>query len=351
MALAGSALACDPAKCSKAVAGKDSKCSKAFNSAGDRHAGCAKGGGLVAKVMAKLPKMTYRAGELETPCFKTAVEKAGDESKVQCLVGGKSYDCRGDATAALVSLLEQETEQLMTVRMAVGDEYVSCPITAKSMAAQKGTKLSYRLAGLNYETREKAESAAEAVRAAIAKFAAEDAAVDAAAAKPCCPEAKTASGKPCCPEGKSSTASSKAGCSKAKAQTVAGAADKAGCSKSKASTASGKAGCSKAKAQTVAGTADTTAKAGCGKKTLAAGTGAKAGCSKKKEATAVARRCGTKTDAAAAELAASKSACGQKKGSTVAAGDDCCAAAEKRLAAVRAKLEIIVETAAKGLAS
>ncbi len=181
---------------------------------------CHAEGGAVAGVLEQLPKLTYRAGELETPCFKTALAKAGDQDKLQYVVAGKTYQCRGEATAALASLLEQEAEKLMTVRPVVGDEYVHCPTMAKARAAELGTKVAYRLAGLSFETEQEAESTAGIVREAIAKMAAGKSGKD----KPgCCPKA----GKSGCGKGKAQTVAAKAteggsGCSKSCAKTVAG---------------------------------------------------------------------------------------------------------------------------------
>ena len=246
------------------------------------HSGCSQGD--VAKVMAGLPQMTYVAGDLETPCFRTAVAKAGDESEVKYVVDGKTYDCKERGTLELASLLEEEADKMMAVQYVVGDKCVHCPMAAKSLAKANGGKIAYRLAGMDFDSKDKAEAAAEAVREAVAKLAggSETVAVD----------------KPGC----------KPGCG-AKAATVAG---KGGCGPDCTKP------CCAGKAATV--------------KMAVAKPGSNPAC------------CGSKD-----KVTADKTGCCKTKGETAGctAVADCRAQAQKRLGAVMAKLQLIVETGAK----
>ncbi|GAG41018.1 unnamed protein product, partial [marine sediment metagenome] len=179
LVLAASAHACD--EVGQTTAAKTAKCGRSAPSVAGQSDGHQD---AVAKVMAGLPRMTYKVGDLETPCFKTAVAKAGDESKVKYVVDGKTYDCKGGATGELASLLEKEADRMMTVQYAVGDKCVPCPKAAASLAKEAGDNVTYRLAGLDFEAKARADDAAEAVREAVAKLAGSG--ETAIAAKPGC---------------------------------------------------------------------------------------------------------------------------------------------------------------------
>jgi hypothetical protein len=263
------------------------------------------------KVLAGLPAMTYKVGELETPCFKTATDKASDDAPLQYMVDGQTYDCRGKATATLVSLLETQAEQMMTVQYAVGGKSVYCPMEAAALAKANGGKVAYRLAGLDFESKEKASDAANTIREAVAKLAgtSESGATGTPGCKPGCgAKAATVAG------------GEKKGCAWSKAKTVAGSDKKGdGASKATAVAVVEKKGCGSSKAKTVAG-------------------GEKKGCVCPKGKTVAG---GDK-----------KGCCPKAK--TVAGGSDipdCCAEVEKAFTAVQDKLRVIVETGAKALAS
>lgn len=275
------------------------------------HSGCSRGD--VAEVMAGLPQMTYKVGDLETPCFKTAVAEAGDESKVKYVVDGKTYDCKERGTFELASLLEEEADNMMTVQYVVGDKSVYCPMAAKSLAEASGGEIAYRLAGMDFDSKDQAEAAAVAVREAVAKLASGSETV--AADKPGCgAKAATVAGegrcgpdctKPCCAD---KTAAAKSGC-------------KPGCG-AKAKTVAGKGGCGP----------DCTKPCCAGKAATVETAAAKPAC------------CGSK-DKGTAEKAACCTAKGETASGTAEAG--CGAQAQKRLGAVMAKLRLIVETGAK----
>ncbi|MFH0982420.1 MAG: hypothetical protein V2A79_12895 [Planctomycetota bacterium] len=269
--LAGPVFACD--KHGQVAEGKTGGCAKHAETAAAK-AGC-HGATAAEQILHKLPQMTYRVGDFETGCPKAATEKAGADGTMQYLVDGKAYDCRGEALAKLATLLETDVENMMTISYAVGDESFNCPMEAKSKADENGGKVTYRLAGFDFNTREEADTVAKSVSDAVAKLAGSE-----IQAEP----------KPGCPKS----------CGKNKAQGQTAAADKPGCdkpcdkAKAEAQTASGKSGgdkpCDHAKAEAQTASTDVT-------------------CAKSKS-------------------------------------DACCKEAEARVAAVMAKIEAIVQTAA-----
>ncbi len=118
--------------------------------------------------MASMPKMTYKVGDFETCCSKTAGEKAAETSQaVAYVVAGESFDGEAKAMAALASALNEQVEQMTHVQYVVGDQVVGCPSSAKTMAESAGTKVTYRLAGFDFGCSEKADKVAKEIQAAV----------------------------------------------------------------------------------------------------------------------------------------------------------------------------------------
>lgn len=222
----------------------------------------------MAKVMKDVPSMAYRVGDFDTHCFQSATAKAGADGKVQFVVAEKAYDSETEATVALADLLEKRIENFKTIRLAVGEKTFYCPISAKA-ACKKGQKVKYRLAGYDFDSKEKADLALMRINCALNGCKKDKATVAGAKEWPCnkAAGAKVASadGKYPCGKAKTTTvaAAGKSPCGKAKSTTVA-AAEKSPCGKAKTTTvaAEGKWPSGKAKATTIA--AQT--KGGCCKK-------------------------------------------------------------------------------------
>ncbi len=314
---AAAASACDKDKkisTTKTVATAGSSCCKAT---------LAK---KVDAVMKDMPTMTYKVGDYTTCCPDAARAKASSaDGKMQFVVADKAFDSETEATLALADLLESEAKSMTEVRFAVGKECYGCPMTAKKMAKDSGAKMTYRLAGMNFDSREQADRAAKMIADALRNSdgRSEISAVQ-ATTKPSCSKAAKASAdakKPCCAS-KSKTASAddaKKPCCASKNKTTAASADaKKPCcaSKSKTASADAKKPCS-------------------GSKTTAASADAKAPCSKSTTTTAstdAAPKCPKAAAAQAAAAAEGKSGC--------------CEKAAARLASVQDRIRLIVETAA-----
>jgi len=256
--VAGTAFACDVAKCSKPVADNASGSATMRLVAGKTSPCGGDTAGHIEKVMAGLPKMTYVAGDLQTPCHTTALAKAGCESKLQYMVGDEVYGCKTAATVALAEALEREANRMMSVRYAVGDQCMGCPRAAGAIASAKGVPVRYRLASVDFNSHEEAERAASACRAAIAGKAncpstcdktAKTAASKADCTKTCDKTAKTVAGKADCTKTCDKTAktvASKADCTKTCDKTAKTVASKADCTKTcdkTAKTVAGKTNC------------------------------------------------------------------------------------------------------------
>lgn len=331
-----SAYACDKEKsgCGKAATLAAAKVTAEAEKAG----GCSKGGkaeeAAVARAMKMLPQMTYKVGDLETPCCYTA-KKASEASgsAILYMVGDDGYSCKKTAMDKLAEKMKADMPKLAQVVSSVDGEQVHCFIQASAIASEKNTKVKYLLAGVEFDCRDSAGAVAAKV---TEKLKAEGIACDGKAVTAsaycsktsdasCCATAKTASASGCgskekdaktasasdgcCPKSKAAAvaAASSGGCDKSKAEAATASATEGGCSKSKAEAATASAtegGCSKSKAATAsaggcdkskaeAATASAT-EGGCSKSKAAAATASAGGCSKSKAEGAVATVAGDK---------------------------------------------------------
>jgi len=155
----------DEAKSAPCAKSADAPCSKSAGAPCSKSAGTAKlvstsHGDRVEAVMAKLPKLMYKVGDKEMCCSQAASKLAEDTgTKMMYLVGDKSFDNEGDAKVALTAALEEEIANLKSMQFAVGSDCVRCPITAKSMAKKAGSEVMYRVAGIDFDCKDKAEKA------------------------------------------------------------------------------------------------------------------------------------------------------------------------------------------------
>lgn len=156
------------------LAGIDScsaKCSDKADCAarcGDKAATCD-----VAKAKSRsIPVMQYKVGDKVTCCPDEAAKLAGDnKDAIQYVVGEETIAGESDAKQAYAKLLERQLQDVTTVKFAVGDDCVTCPMTAKAMATKAGKPVHYRLASFDFENQDAAQKAAETARQAAEKVA------------------------------------------------------------------------------------------------------------------------------------------------------------------------------------
>ena len=119
-------------------------------------------------VLASLPSMQYKVGDEVTSCSKSAGKMAkANGGKMQYVVSEQVFTDEGEAIVKLASLLESEIASLSSIQYAVGGECVQCPLRAKDLAKKSDSKIAYRVAGIDFDSREKAQKAVEAVKAAL----------------------------------------------------------------------------------------------------------------------------------------------------------------------------------------
>lgn len=162
-------------KAEKGGCGSKAKCEGAQACKGEGAQAC-KGDGKDAcqeKTLAAagVRVMKYKVGEETTCCPKQAEQLAGgDNTKVHFVVGESEYAEKTEALQAYAKVLDEYLETMGTVRYAVGEKCVACPQTAGAMAKASGTPVKYRVATATFMSKDVAEKAAEAARAAAAKI-------------------------------------------------------------------------------------------------------------------------------------------------------------------------------------
>jgi hypothetical protein len=150
-----------------ATAGQD----KNAKSEGDCAKSCGDKAGCCAKsYAAMLPAMKYKVGDATVECPDKAKELAkGDAKSIKFVVGTKSFDDVVGAEKELTSAYETFTTEATTVKYAVGDKCVSCPMSAGELAKKENKKMAYRLASYDFASEEAAKKAIASAKEAAGK--------------------------------------------------------------------------------------------------------------------------------------------------------------------------------------
>jgi len=119
------------------------------------------------KAMSDLPRISYRVGDLETPCNMTA-DAASREKQipVRFVVGQEVFDDCGPAAARLATLLEERLPNMAAIETVTAQAAPGgCPFSEK--ASGETGKTSYRVAGVTFATLSEAEAAQAKVKLAM----------------------------------------------------------------------------------------------------------------------------------------------------------------------------------------
>jgi hypothetical protein len=156
------------AKADEKKAGCQSTCSSASK---DGKAGkCCMDGDALAKAGLKMPEMMYVVGDKKACCPNEAKELAkGDMKLVKYSVAEKTYDTEDAASEAYAKALDSFVSGVTTVKYAVGDQCVACPMSAADLAKKEGKTVQYRLASFSFESEDVAAAAAKAGKEAADK--------------------------------------------------------------------------------------------------------------------------------------------------------------------------------------
>ncbi len=161
------ALASDKAE-GKGCCGGNKKCGPGCAKSALSEGGCPINK-KVQTVLASLPAMKYRVGELVTDCPKDAAAKSDATGKtIEFVVGDSAFKEKGEAAARLASLLDAELGNMQTVQYVAGGKCMKCPMSAKSVAAETKTEVAYRVGGVDFTKQEDAEKALAAIAKVVA---------------------------------------------------------------------------------------------------------------------------------------------------------------------------------------
>lgn len=161
---------CPAAKADGATASAQDKHGTA-KAEGDCAKSCGDKAGCCSKsYAAMLPAMKYKVADATVECPDKAKELAkGDAKAIKFVVGDKSFDELGAAEKELTSAYESFTTEATTVKYAVGDKCVSCPMSAGELAKKENKKMEYRLAAYNFASEEAAKKAIASAKEAAGK--------------------------------------------------------------------------------------------------------------------------------------------------------------------------------------
>ena len=127
-----------------------------------------KGGCPVAakskSVLASMPAIQYRVGTDVTGCSMSAAAMAEKSGKpLEYVIGDESFKKEGEAIVRLTALLEKAATDMLAVQYVAGGKCGRCPMTAKSVAKSTGTKVAYRVGGVDFDKKEDAQKVAKLV--------------------------------------------------------------------------------------------------------------------------------------------------------------------------------------------
>lgn len=156
---------CGAAKAAQLASDKDKK---GCSGGSEVKLGCCSKGKNAA--IAGMPTIGYKVGEATLTSADDAEKAAKEQSKsVEYVVGDKSFTDMSEATVKLTSMLDEYAATIQVVQFSAGGECTRCPMTAKALAQKNGGKVMYRVAGIDFDTREKADKAAQLAGEAVKK--------------------------------------------------------------------------------------------------------------------------------------------------------------------------------------
>lgn len=115
-----------------------------------------------------VPAMSFKVGDKAIACPEEAKKLAeANHTQLVYVVADKEYSCENSAKQAYAAQLATYMDEMMTVKFAVGDDCVACPMTAQQMASKAGKKVMYRVAKFDYPSMEAANTAVEHAKEAV----------------------------------------------------------------------------------------------------------------------------------------------------------------------------------------
>lgn len=155
-----------PGCCQKGSTTGGTCCSQAAKSAAG---GCPKDA-LRQSVLAGQPSMSLRVDGQTITCPVEAEQTSKASGKpVEYVVASAAFPDKSAASAKLTTLVDEYATGLLSMRFAVGEECFQCPVTADEAAKKAQSAIKFRVAGVDFDTKEAALAALEAAKKAAAE--------------------------------------------------------------------------------------------------------------------------------------------------------------------------------------
>lgn len=150
-----------PAAQATAQSTDKASCNRTAAAEGDCAKSCGDKAGCCAKDYAKvLPAMKYKVGSETVCCPDKAKDLAkGDAKAIKYVIGEKSFDDATTAKTELAKAIDGYMTDAMTIRYAVGDQCMSCPMSAGELAKKEGKPMKYRVASFDFASEDAAKKA------------------------------------------------------------------------------------------------------------------------------------------------------------------------------------------------
>jgi hypothetical protein len=146
-------------------------CAKAQTVAAAGKADCgavAKAGCPIEKAVHDAATVMFRVGNYQTSDPQAAgAVAARTEQAMKFIVGEESFCNVADAADAINKRIDAKIGEMTTVSYAVGEDCVSCPNAAATLAKEAKTPVMYRVVNVDFKDREAAEKAAERAKQAV----------------------------------------------------------------------------------------------------------------------------------------------------------------------------------------
>ena len=122
------------------------------------------------KVAEHIPAMKFAVGDKTVACPGEALDLAdGDEAKIKYVVGKETYTDQRKALKAYAAQLEECLGTMTSVQYVIGDDTTCCPGSAEALAKKAGKPVQYRVALVDFQSKDRAAEAAKLAAAAAEK--------------------------------------------------------------------------------------------------------------------------------------------------------------------------------------
>lgn len=124
------------------------------------------------KIAGSIPAMKFTVGDQTVTCPGEALDLAdGNETRIKYVVGKETYTDQRKALQAYAAQLEECLDTMTKVQYVIGDDTTCCPQSADALAKKSGKPVHYRVALVDFASKDRAAEAAKLAATAAEKVA------------------------------------------------------------------------------------------------------------------------------------------------------------------------------------